>query len=180
MIQFNTNSLHQKKLLGFLLAFFMFAIIESHAQTTKTGTLNDINFLDGRWKGTFNDGPIEASWTAPEGNNIAGFIRMIKDDKPTLYELFAFEQTEKGPVAHVKHFKPGMIALEEKEVSDTYNFIEAKKNQALFEKDDASVRIIYELRTQNQLVIQRGKLEEVTGGVPKWTFVDLFIFKRIP
>lgn len=151
-----------------------------NAQTVKPGTLNDIGFLDGRWKGTYNGGPIEAAWTAPEGNNIVGYIRMIKEDKPALYELFAFEQTEKGPVAHVKHFKPGMIALEEKEVSDTYNFIEAKKNQALFEKDDASVRIIYELRQQNQLVIQRGKLEEGTGNAPKWTFVDLFVFKRIP
>ena len=163
-----------------LLVLSLFSFSASQAQTTKTGTLNDISFLNGRWKGTFNGGPIEASWTAPEGNNIAGFIRMIKDDKPALYELFAFEQTEKGPVAHVKHFKPGMIALEEKEVSDTYNFIEAKKNQALFEKDDISVRIIYELRKQNQLVIQKGTMEQGTGSVPKWTFVDLFIFKRIP
>jgi hypothetical protein len=152
--------------------------LQCNAQSVKPGTLNDIRFLDGRWKGTYNGGPIEASWTAPEGNNIVGFIRMIKDDKPALYELFAFEQTEKGPVAYVKHFKPGMIAVEEKEVSDTYNFVEAKKNQALFEKDDATVRIIYELRKQNQLVIQRGKLEE--GASPKWTFVDLFIFNRIP
>ena len=178
MIPFNFVKL--KHISYFLLAFSLIAVLESHAQTPKTGSLNDISFLDGRWKGTYNGGPIEASWTAPEGNNIAGFIRMIKDDKPSLYELFAFEQTEKGPVAHVKHFKPGMIALEEKDVSDTYNFIEAKKNQALFEKDDASVRIIYELRTQTQLVIQRGKLEEASGSVPKWTFVDLFIFKRIP
>jgi len=169
-----------KQISFFILLLSLFSLNESRAQVAKPGTLNDINFLDGRWKGNFNGGTIEASWTAPEGNNIVGFIRMIKDDKPTLYELFAFEQTEKGPVAHVKHFKPGMISLEEKEVSDTYNFIEAKKNQALFEKDDASVRIIYELRTQTQLVIQRGKMEVVTGSVPKWTFEDLFIFKRIP
>jgi hypothetical protein len=174
------NKLRLKALFPMLLAISLFTITTAPAQTAKTGTLNDISFLNGRWKGTFNGGPIEASWTAPEGNNIAGFIRMIKDDKPALYELFAFEQTEKGPVAHVKHFKPGMIALEEKEVSDTYIFIEAKKNQALFEKDDISVRIIYELRKQNQLVIQKGTMEQGTGQAPKWTFVDLFIFNRIP
>jgi hypothetical protein len=140
-----------------------------------TGTLKDLSFLDGRWLGTYNGGPIEASWTAPAGNSIVGFIRMTKDDKPALYELFAFEQTEKGPVAMVKHFKPGMISLEEKEVADRYNFIEAKKNQALFEKDDVSVRIIYERRSQTQLVIQRGKMEN-----NKWVFVDLFIFNKIP
>ncbi len=147
----------------------------AYGQAAKTGTLNDISFLDGRWLGTYNGGPIEASWTAPAGNNIVGFIRMIKNDQPALYEIFAFEQTDKGPVALIKHFKPGMISLEEKDVRDRYLFIEAKKNQALFEKDDVSVRIIYELRTQNQLVIQRGKMED-----GKWAFVDLFVFKRIP
>jgi hypothetical protein len=145
------------------------------AQVSKPGTLNDISFLDGRWLGTFNGGPIEAAWTAPAGNSIVGYIRMTKEDMPALYELFAFEQTEKGPVALIKHFKPGMISLEEKDVRDRYVFLEAQKNQALFEKDDLSVRIIYELRAQNQLVIQRGKMED-----GKWAFVDLFVFKRIP
>lgn len=157
-----------------ILAFFLITTC-LHAQTGKIGTLNDVSFIEGHWLGNYNGGPIEASWTAPAGNNIMGYIRMIKDDKPALYEVFAFEQTEKGPVARVKHFKPGLIALEEKTVSDTYNFIEAKKNQALFEKDDVSVRIIYERRSPTQLVIQRGKMED-----NKWVFVDLFIFTKIP
>lgn len=173
MIHFNKN-LKQTCLLA-LVILSTTNYFSSYAQTTKTGTLNDISFLDGRWLGTYNGGPIEASWTAPAGNNIVGFIRMIKNDQPSLYEIFAFEQTDKGPVALIKHFKPGMISLEEKDVRDRYLFIEAKKNQALFEKDDVSVRIIYELRTQNQLVIQRGKMED-----GKWVFVDLFVFKRIP
>lgn len=172
MTQFNKKQLVE--IYSLLFAFGLLAM-SSQAQTTTTGTLADISFLEGHWLGTYNGGPIEAGWTAPAGNNIMGYIRMIKDDKPALYEVFAFEQTEKGPVALVKHFKPGLIALEEKAVSDRYNFIEAKKNQALFEKDDISVRIIYERRSQNQLVIQRGKLED-----NKWVFIDLFVFNRIP
>lgn len=169
------NELNFGKILSFVLLLSAVISTPALAQTATKGSLKDINFLDGRWKGNYNGGTIEASWTAPEGDNIVGFIRMVKDGKATLYELFAFEQTEKGPVAHVKHFKPGMISLEEKEVSDTYNFIEAKKNEALFEKDDISVRIIYERRSQNQLVIRRGKLEN-----NKWEFIDLFVFNRIP
>lgn len=169
------NKLNFGKILSFVLLLSAVVSAPALAQTVTKGSLKDINFLDGRWKGNYNGGTIEASWTAPEGDNIVGFIRMVKDGKATLYELFAFEQTEKGPVAHVKHFKPGMISLEEKEVSDTYNFIEAKKNEALFEKDDISVRIIYERRSQNQLVIRRGKLEN-----NKWEFIDLFVFNRIP
>ncbi|CAN5487115.1 hypothetical protein BH23BAC1_BH23BAC1_31780 [soil metagenome] len=150
-------------------------LLNAQAQgTQKTGTLHDVNFLEGRWLGTFNGGPIEAAWTAPAGDNIVGFIRMMKDNKATLYEIFAFEQTENGPVAMVKHFKPGLISVEEKEQSDRYKFIEAKKNQALFEKEDGLIRIIYERRSDDQLVIQRGK--QLNG---KWIFEDLFVFDQI-
>ena len=156
-----------------LLALFSTAQLSVNAQS-KTGTLADVSFIQGMWRGNFSGGPINGGWTAAEGDNIVGFLRMMKDEKVTLYEIFAFEQTEKGPVAHVKHFKPGLISLEEKEISDTYNFIESTKNTATFEKDDASVRIIYELRSKNQLVFQRGIPEN-----GKWVFKDLFIFDRL-
>lgn len=140
----------------------------------QTGSLADVSFVQGHWLGTFNGGPIEAFWAAPAGDNLTGFMRMMRDNKVTMYEMLVFEQTERGPVVLVKHFKPGMIALEEKEISDRYSFIEAKKDQALFEKSDGSVRILYEKRTENQLVFQRGKQE---GG--KWVFADLFVFERV-
>ena len=159
----------------FKIAFLLISLnCFSQSAEAQTGSLKDLAFLDGHWMGTYNGGPIEASWTAPLGNNIVGYIRMIREDKPYLYEIFAFEQTEAGPVARVKHFKPGLISVEEKEVADTYAFIEAKKNQALFEKNDKSVRINYELRKPNQFVIQRGVMKD-----GNWSFADLFVFERI-
>lgn len=169
------NSFHFSS--SFIAAILISCLVAftAHAQeNAKKGTLQSINFLEGRWLGTFNGGPIEGAWTAPAGDNIVGFIRMMKGNKATMYELFAFEQTVNGPVALIKHFKPGMISLEEKEQSDRYNFIEAKKNQATFEKDDGSVRIIYELRDKTQLVFQLGKPDG-----QKWKFEDLFVFERI-
>lgn len=149
----------------------MLAVARSQAQTA---TLADVAFMKGHWLGTFNGGPIEAFWAAPAGDNLTGFMRMMRDNKVTMYEMLVFEQTEQGPIVLVKHFKSGLIALEEKEVSDRYRFIEAKKDQALFEKQDGSVRIIYEKRSANQLVIQRGNLKE-----GKWVFADLFVFDRV-
>lgn len=158
--------------IGLTLAVAFLFTIPAQAQK---GTLDDLSFLEGHWLGTFNGGPIEASWTSPVGGNIVGYIRMMKDDKPTMYELFVFEQTDKGPVAMVKHFKPGMIGLEEKDKHDHYNFLMAKKNEALFEKDDASVRIIYERRSPTQLVIRRANQKD-----GEWRAVDLFVFEKIP
>lgn len=163
------------RLTKFLLVFGMGLSPLCHAQTTaKAGSLTDINFLEGHWQGTFNGGPIEATWTAPAADNIVGFIRMMKDNKINLYELFAFEQTEQGPVAMVKHFKPGLIGVEEKDKSDRYRFVQAEKDRALFEKEDASLQIIYEKRGPNQLVIRRGEKKD-----GQWAFNDLFVFNRV-
>ena len=162
--------------LNLLAVFLLITSTSTYAQTTsaKVGTLSDMKLLEGHWLGIFNGGPIEAVWSAPAGDNIVGFIRMMKNDKVTLYELFAFEQTERGPVAMVKHFKPGLIGQEEKDKSDRYVFVEADKDRALFEKDDASVRIIYERRPNDQLVIRRGQKKNAD-----WVFTDLFVFNRV-
>ncbi|WP_428660756.1 DUF6265 family protein [Runella sp.] len=158
---------------SFFFAILLFIGTVGHSQT-KTASLADVAFMQGHWLGTFNGGPIEAFWAAPAGDNLTGFMRMMKDEKVTMYEMLIFEQTANGPIVLVKHFKPGLIAVEEKEISDRYSFIEAKKNQALFEKQDGSIRIIYEKRSENQLVIQRGKKEG-----EKWVFADLFVFNRV-
>lgn len=159
--------------IGFLLSFLFFSLAGEKTFAQSAPNLSAVAHIEGHWKGQFNGGPIEASWSAPEGDNIIGYIRMIQKNKPHLYEIFAFEQTEKGPVVRVKHFKPGLISVEEKNDADTYHFIESSKNEALFEKADKKTRIIYELRKPNQLIIQKGSLEN-----GNWTFVDLFTFAR--
>ena len=161
------------RLFSCFIALFLLSCVAGYSQ--KTASLADVAFMKGHWLGTFNGGPIEAFWAAPAGDNLTGFMRMMRDNKVTMYEMLIFEQTEQGPIVLVKHFKPGLIAVEEKEVSDRYRFIEAKKDQALFEKQDGTVRIIYEKRAENQLVIQRGNWKD-----GKWMFADLFVFDRVP
>ncbi|UFH55587.1 DUF6265 family protein [Spirosoma sp. KNUC1025] len=160
----------------FLLSFICFLSINAtYAQSgSKTGSLADVSFMEGHWLGTFNGGPIEAAWIAPAGDNLTGFMRMMKDNKVTMYEMLIFEQTEQGPIVLVKHFKPGLIGQEEKDKSDRYKFIEAGNNRALFEKEDGSIRIIYEKRSADQLAIQRGQQKD-----GKWGFSDLFVFNRV-
>ncbi|QDK77340.1 hypothetical protein EXU85_01510 [Spirosoma sp. KCTC 42546] len=159
--------------LPYLFLVALLVSLTTYAQTAKTGSLSDVSFMEGRWLGTFNGGPIEAAWIAPVGDNLTGFMRMMRDNKVTMYEMLIFEQTEQGPIVLVKHFKPGLIGQEEKDKSDRYRFIEAGKDKATFEKEDGSIRIIYEKRSADQLAIQRGQLKD-----GKWAFTDLFVFNR--
>lgn len=163
----------------FCLFFFQILLTtllpDTFAQTTsKTGSLSDISFIQGHWKANREGTTIEANWTAPEGDNMVGYMRMMKENKATLYELFAFEQTPQGLIVLVKHFKPGLIGVEEKDKSDRYHFIEASKGRMIVEKQGEPTRILYEKRAEDQFVIAVGKQQE-----GKWEFKDLFVFNRM-
>lgn len=157
-----------------LLANSLLVSVNSLAQS-KTGSVADVAFIQGHWKATTHEGQIiEGVWLQPEGENIVGFMRMMKNGKADLYEILAYEQTDKGLVSMVKHFQPGLIGHEEKDKQDRYNFIEATENRAIFQKEgEAGLRILYEKRSANQFVIARGSQQD-----GQWTFKDLFVFNR--
>lgn len=165
------------KRLKFLLLLCLLTIImpKVYAQTQQHGgSLSDVSFIEGHWKATTADRSVEAVWSAPAGDNIVGFVRMMKDGKATLYEMFAFEQTEQGLVARVKHFKPGLIGLEDKDKSDQYHFLEAGKDRAVFEKQGEDLRVLYEKRSDNKFAIAIGKPKE-----GEWVFEDFWQFSRV-
>lgn len=149
---------------------------KTYAQTQpKGGSVADVSFIQGQWKATTAEGQsIEGVWLPAENGNILGFMRMMKGGKPDLYEILAYEQSEQGLVSLVKHFKPGLIGLEEKDRQDRYNFIEASKDRAVFQKEDEDLRILYEKRSASQFVIARGNQQD-----GKWIFKDLFVFNRV-
>jgi hypothetical protein len=162
---------------SFLITLCLFAVsattVKSHAQKNG-GRLSDLDFIVGHWKATTTDRTVEGQWMAQDGDNMLGVMRMMNGNKAAMYELLAYEQSEQGLVSRVKHFKPGMIGVEEKDKHDQYNFLEAVKGKATFQKEGEDLRIIYEKRSENQFVIQRGNL--VDG---KWMFKDLFVFDRV-
>ena len=159
-----------------LLLFLLLSLpLTAPAQTAaRPGSITDMAFIEGHWLASTANGTVEAYWAAPAADNIAGFIRMMKDGKATLYELFAFEQTGPELVALVKHFKPGLIGVEEKDKSDRYTFLEAGAGRAVFVKQGEPLRVLYEKRGDDRLVIALGREQD-----GKWTFKDLFDFKRV-
>lgn len=151
----------------------LFPALQAVAQQSK-GRLADLAFIEGHWKATTPERTIEGVWLAPQGDNILGFMRMMTGEKASLYELLAYEQTEQGLISRVKHFKPGMIAQEEKDKFDQYNFLEATSERVILEKEGGLLRIIYDKRGNDQFAIMRGNQQD-----GKWQFNDLFVFNRV-
>lgn len=138
-----------------------------------TGTLSDVSFVQGSWKATSGDKIVEAVWSAPLGDNMVGFVRILKDNKADLYELFAFEQTSDGLIVSVKHFRPNLIGMEEKEDADRYHFIEADAGRAVFKKLGDEVRVLYEKRSDDEFVIALG-----TPSNGSWQYKDFWEFSK--
>lgn len=157
---------------------FVFLFCGLFAGTTlaqSKGSFSDLAFIEGHWKAVMPDGQtIEGVWLAPEGDNILGFMRMMRGGKADLYEILAYEQSDKGLVSMVKHFKPGLMGVEDKDKQDRYVFVEAGKGRAVFQKEADALRILYEKRSASQFVIARGNLED-----GKYVYKDLFVFNKI-
>ena len=163
--------------LSYLLFFLCLlpSLPEALAQVqARSGAVSDVRFIEGRWKAVAGDRSIDAVWSAPDGESIVGFVRVIRDDKVILYELFAFEQTAEGLVALVRHFSPGLVAREEKEKPDRYTFMEAGNGRALFQKHGEEVRVLYEKRSEDEFAIVIGRPED-----GQWTFKDFWKFSRV-
>jgi hypothetical protein len=158
------------------LLLISFLLPQTYAQAQpKGGSVADIAFIQGHWKANTADGrSIDGVWLQPEGDNILGFMRMMKEGKADLYEILAYEKSEGGLISLVKHFKPGLLGVEEKDKQDRYSFMEASKDRAIFQKEGGGLRILYEKRSADQFVIARGNEQE-----GKWVFKDLFVFNRV-
>jgi len=158
----------------YCILLLVFTVSLASAQSSKTGTLSDLAFIEGHWKAKFDGKDVDGVWLAPEGDNFIGMMRMNKDGKADMYEILAYEQTDQGLASRVKHFKPGLLGLEEKDQQDRCRFLEAGKGWVNFEKEGETFLVRYEKRSADQFVIARGINKE-----GKWVFSDLFVFNRV-
>lgn len=158
-----------KNIFFFCLLTLFLQATDTHGQ--HTGTLSDMEFIAGHWETTRNGRMVEAFWTEPEGDNMVGVVRVIGDEKAVLYEIFAIEMTDSGLEVKVKHFRPGLIGVEEKDEFDHYTFLESSNGRALFQKQGEDVRISYEVRPENKFAVAVGT--PVNG---EWKFEDFWLF----
>ena len=172
----NTTSVNPAFLFLFLLSCLLTSFLpDARAQSKQNpGSIADIRFIEGSWKAVLPDRSIDAVWSTPIGENMVGYVRVVREGKVSLYELFAFEKTEEGLVALVRHFRPGLIGVEEKDTPNRYRFLEASEGRAYFEKQGEETRVLYEKRSNDQFAIVIGKKD--SGD---WVYKDFWVFNRV-
>ncbi|HEU4453404.1 MAG TPA: DUF6265 family protein [Longimicrobium sp.] len=130
----------------------------------RTATLADVGWIAGRWGGEMDSGATQEWWSAPEGDNMLGMFRYVKDGKGVFYELMSIEQTADGPVLRLRHFSPRLVAWEEKDGATSWPLVELAANRAVFEMPDGRKRLVYHRTSERAMTIT---LEERENGAWK-------------
>jgi len=106
-------------------------------------SLAELALMTGHWKGEENGEVSEETWSAPDGDNMVGMFRHLKDGRTDFFEFMIIEQTAEGPALKLKHFSAGLIGWEDKAQVWTYPLVAISKSEAAFENADGSTRITY-------------------------------------
>jgi len=130
----------------------------------RAATLADVAFIAGRWGGEMGGGATQEWWSPPEGDNMLGMFRYVKDGKGVFYELMSIEQTADGPVLRLRHFGPRLTAWEEKDGATSWPLVEMAAGRAVFEMPDGQKRLTYHRASHRAMTIT---LEELENGA--WT-----------
>lgn len=104
----------------------------AEGQVGQPATLRDVAWLAGAWIGEGLGGVSEEHWTAPAGGAMLGMYRVIRDEKPMLYELLTITEDKGSLVLKLKHFNADLTGWEDKEGMTTFPLVRVTTNQAFF------------------------------------------------
>ena len=142
------------------------------ATTVGHPILEKLSFITGRWRGELKGSVIEECWSAPEGDNMMGMFRLVKEDEGVFYEFMTIEQAGDTPVLRIRHFGQGLDAWEEKDHLDPYPLVELGAARAVFENQESRTRLIYDRNPADRLTIT---LEKTKDGK---NTSQVFVFRR--
>ena len=128
---------------GMLIAFFSICGLSQIKHTENTlkladgqssprASIADMAWLAGNWTGTGLDGVSEEVWTKPGGGTMAGTYRLVKDDKPVLYEMMLMIESEGSITLRLKHFTPSLVGWEEKDKTVDFKLVALRGKRMYF------------------------------------------------
>lgn len=144
------------------------------------GTLADLSFMTGSWRGGMFGGVAEEHWTGADGGSKVGMFRLVREGKMAVSELMLIEEGENGEVMlRFKHVGPGWVEWEEDEPL-TFRMREAGGGAVVFaavsaeqgirrieysrtDEETMTIRIVSERDGQERAVdvtLRRASLEE--------------------
>lgn len=137
----------------FFITICLAAAAVSCAQTPFKAKISDLGFIAGNWAMKHEWGDMDENWSTPMGDNMMGSYRCVNNGKIVFYEFMVIEQTDSVPVMRLRHFGPGSIGWEDKDTPNVYPLVKLGAEQAVFERPDKKLRLIFRRKGPEQLTV---------------------------
>jgi hypothetical protein len=135
-------------------------------------SMKDLEWIVGTWTGTLGGSAIEEQWTPATGGSMAGTFRVVAKGKAKFYEMLAIEDSSAGPVMLIRHFKPGLVALEEKDGAFKFALESARNGWAVFVNKSTTPpeKLTYAAEGKSGMLVRLEKTEEGKPSVSEFRF----------
>ncbi len=131
--------------------------------------IHHLAWLAGEWRGLVRGERIEEHWSTADCGMMMGMFRWIREDKIWFNEHLTIESEHGGLVMRIKHYYPGMIGWEEKDVSITFDLVQQEGTRTHWLRRGGNpLWIVYE-RVGDELRSWFQKNSEVASD-------DMFVF----
>ena len=133
----NTNLFRFFNALLFVTATGVVAIGNSLAaqepDSAPSGSIEDIAWISGHWKGEAMGGTFEETWNPPMGGAMMGMFKFVNKDDIGFYELLTIVPDGESLILRLKHFDAGLNGWEEKDKSVEFPLQEIKDKEVRFD-----------------------------------------------
>lgn len=118
------------------------------------GSLQDVSWIEGHWRGEAFGGIAEEIWSPPLGDSMMFSFKLVNDDKVSFYEIGFIREIKETLILQLKHFHNDLKGWEEKDKTIDFKLVRIDKNKILFdqltfEKISANEMNVYVVVTNN-------------------------------
>ena len=104
----------------------------SKDQSVGEGSLDQISWLEGYWKGNGFGGTCDEIWTPAMDNSMSGIFRYSQNDTLQFKEYMVIEEIDSSLILKLKHFNRDLSPWEEKDEWTTFKLVEIEGQTAYF------------------------------------------------
>lgn len=134
------------------------------AQPQQTVTVDALSWMAGHWIGVNTNDISEELWLPPAAGAMVGMWRWATDGQMRLYELLTITAEGPGVALRLRHFRPNLNALEEKDAPFVLPAVTLGQREVIFEGPgrEGLLRIGYRSPTPTTLeaFVERGGKRE--------------------
>jgi hypothetical protein len=127
-------------------------------ETSDSLTLQEMNWLAGRWQDTNPSDFTDEHWAQPVGGAMVGMCRLGSEADKALYEILLIEEKDGKLIYTMEHFGSGLAHRDKAPLVFDVHRGKGEKEVVFVQRDSpTSTRLIYRLASRDRLEVTLAK-----------------------